>query len=74
MTEGSPKNGSGRKSNHGSFTSPKGHVVLEGQKVEKQMNGRHSEGDEEEDQVRVRENSLNLVGILVCETKTLERN
>ena len=58
LTESSPENGSGRKSDHVSFAAPEGDVVLEGQEVEEEVHGRHGEGDQQQDQVGVHEEDL----------------
>ena len=72
LAESSPQNSSGRKSDHVPFAPPEGHVVLEGQEVEEEVHGRHGEGDQQEDQVRVHEDALHLVGVLQGEPESLK--
>ena len=71
LTERSPEDSSGRESDHISCAAPEGHVVLEGQEVEQEVNGRHGEGHQQEDQARVHEDALDLVSVFQSEPQTL---
>ena len=72
LTEGPPQDRLPAEALHALLPPPEVDVALEGETVEKEVDGGDTEGDDQEDKVGIGEDPFDLVGVLLCETHTLQ--